>query len=539
MRIFEYDADSERIDIFDEKIFFSTVKYLQEKFKREYSVTAGSIVAVYLPTSALTNAVVLALYKMGAVVSNLFSSYGDQALKTRLELLNPDYIISWRSISFKLNKIREIKAESLLSSDIPIVSREDVAITSTPDLAFIHFTSGTTGMPKMVPHSAKDLNGLKISIEKVFDIKAGTNYLCTADFGWVTGFYYGVFMPLISDLNLFIVKNMNGFRLMKALSRFREWNIEVIYTSPSFLNIAYRFFRKYETNIKQVYTVGEKLPIETKKKYLELGYEITDTWWQTELGCISISGRVKAQTSFPLGTMIVQDYIGKPLDFVDIALLNDDSIVPIQSILRMPPAEMTGELLVNRITHPSIMKEYYKADENARKKFIGDYYKTGDLIRLLPETEDPQSYNIQYISRADDIIVIAGELISPDEIESLVMKKFDSISECCAVAADIKHPADTEHPADINHTEGKKIVLFISSDRKSSSADASDGKSSSADGSCASEITQEQIKKAIAQNLMPSMVPYKVVKIGALPKTESGKIKRNELRRMANELIQK
>jgi len=92
-------------------------------------------------------------------------------------------------------------------------------------------------------------------------------------------------------------------------------------------------------------------------------------------------------------------------------------------------------------------------------------------------------------------------------------------------------------------------VLFISSDRKSSSADvsdrksssadASDGKSSSADGSCASEITQEQIKKAIAQNLMPSMVPYKVVKIGALPKTESGKIKRNELRRMANELIQK
>jgi len=185
------------------------------------------------------------------------------------------------------------------------------------------------------------------------------------------------------------------------------------------------------------------------------------------------------------------------------------------------------------------MKEYYKADENARKKFIGDYYKTGDLIRLLPETEDPQSYNIQYISRADDIIVIAGELISPDEIESLVMKKFDSISECCAVAADIKHPADTEHPADINHTEGKKIVLFISSDRKSSSADASDGKSSSADGSCASEITQEQIKKAIAQNLMPSMVPYKVVKIGALPKTESGKIKRNELRRMANELIQK
>jgi len=533
MRIFEYDADSDRMNIFDEKIFFSTVKYLQEKFKREYSVTAGSIVAVYLPTSALTNAVVLALYKMGAVVSNLFSSYGDQALKTRLELLNPDYIISWRSISFKLNKIREIKAESLLSSDIPIVSRDDVAITSTPDLAFIHFTSGTTGMPKMVPHSAKDLNGLKMSIEKVFDIKAGTNYLCTADFGWVTGFYYGVFMPLISNLNFFIIKNMNGFRLMKALSRFREWNIEVIYTSPSFLNIAYRFFRKYETNIKQVYTVGEKLPIETKKKYLELGYEITDTWWQTELGCISISGRVKAQTSFPLGTMIVQDYIGKPLDFVDIALLNDDSIVPIQSILRMPPAEMTGELLVNRITHPSIMKEYYKADENARKKFIGDYYKTGDLIRLLPETEDPQSYNIQYISRADDIIVIAGELISPDEIESLVMKKFDSISECCAVAA------DTEHPADINHTEGKKIVLFISSDRKSSSADASDGKSSSADGSCASEITQEQIKKAIAQNLMPSMVPYKVVKIGALPKTESGKIKRNELRRMANELIQK
>ncbi|HQH33658.1 MAG TPA: AMP-binding protein, partial [Petrotogaceae bacterium] len=357
--------------------------------------------------------------------------------------------------------------------------------------------------------STKDLDGLKMSIEKVFNIKAGTNYLCTADFGWVTGFYYGIFMPIISDLNFFIVKNMNGFRLMKALSKFREWDIQVIYTSPSFLNIAYRFFKKYETNIKEVYTVGEKLAVQTKKKYLELGYEITDTWWQTELGCISVSGRVKAQTSFPLGTMIVQDYIGKPLDFVDIALLNDDNIVPVKSILRIPNAELTGELLVNRRTHPSIMKEYYKADENARKKFIGDYYKTGDLVRIIPEAKDSQEYNIQYVSRADDVIVIAGELISPDEIESLVMKKFGSINECCAVSAD------------------KKIVLFISSDEKSLS-----------DGSCASESLEAQIKKVVAENLMPSMIPYKVVKIEVLPKTESGKIKRNELRRIAHGLIQ-
>lgn len=521
MRIFEYDADSDRMSIFEEKKFFSMVCYLQEKFKREYCVRAGSIVAVYLPTSAFTNAVVLALYRMGAVVSNLFSSYGDQALKNRLELLNPDYIVSWRSIGFKLKNVREIKVESLLSSDIPIVSGEDSVMTSpsdtsySSDVAFIHFTSGTTGMPKMVPHSTKDLDGLKMSIEKVFNIKAGTNYLCTADFGWVTGFYYGIFMPIISDLNFFIVKNMNGFRLMKALSKFREWDIQVIYTSPSFLNIAYRFFKKYETNIKEVYTVGEKLAVQTKKKYLELGYEITDTWWQTELGCISVSGRVKSVTAVPKGklvpkgTLVPSDYIGKPLDFVDIALLNDDNIVPVNSILRMPNAELTGELLVNRRTHPSIMKEYYKADENARKKFIGDYYKTGDLVRIIPEAKDSQEYNIQYVSRADDVIVIAGELISPDEIESLVMKKFGSINECCAVSAD------------------KKIVLFISSDEKSLS-----------DGSCASESLEAQIKKVVAENLMPSMIPYKVVKIEVLPKTESGKIKRNELRRIAHGLIQ-
>lgn len=81
MRIFEYDADSDRMSIFEEKKFFSMVCYLQEKFKREYCVRAGSIVAVYLPTSAFTNAVVLALYRMGAVVSNLFSSYGDQSFQ--------------------------------------------------------------------------------------------------------------------------------------------------------------------------------------------------------------------------------------------------------------------------------------------------------------------------------------------------------------------------------------------------------------------------------------------------------------------------
>jgi len=70
-------------------------------------------------------------------------------------------------------------------------------------------------------------------------------------------------------------------------------------------------------------------------------------------------------------------------------------------------------------------------------------------------------------------------------------------------------------------------VLFISSDEKSLS-----------DGSCASESLEAQIKKVVAENLMPSMIPYKVVKIEVLPKTESGKIKRNELRRIAHGLIQ-
>jgi acetyl-CoA synthetase len=294
-----------------------------------------------------------------------------------------------------------------------------------------------------------------------------TSYLCTADYGWVTGIYYNLLFPMLTGVHSYLIKNLNGFSLLKSLKYFKEWKIEHLYTSPLFLKMAYRFFKNNRTDIKSFYSVGEKLPSFLREKYHDLGYNIVDTWWQTELGCISISNN-KAEKG-----------MGIPLSFVNTALLIDNKVYDEKN-----KSSKTGELLIEKESHPSIMSGYYHDEKVNRNKFIGKYYRTGDLVKISKDG------HFEYNSRVDDVIVLAGELISPDEVESLIMKQF-GITELSYVMCD-----------------DNKIRLFVTK-----------------------VVDEEKIKKAIFSELSPVMVPYEIVFIENLPKTESSKIKKSELRR--------
>ena len=213
-----------------------------------------------------------------------------------------------------------------------------------------------------------------------------------------------------------------------------------------------------------------------RESYESLGYRIIDTWWQTELGCVTIASTNDEKN------------MGKPLSFSDIALLNNENeIIPFEKA-----NNSIGELLINMETHPSIMNGYYKNPQINETKFISNYYRTGDIVEIIEDG------TIEYISRADDVIVNAGELITPDEVESFVVSTFKTIHD----AAFVKSSNDD-------------LILF-----------------------CEGKEDKNLIKEHILNNLANAMVPHEIIFLEKIPRTESGKVKRNHLKGESYEKIQ-
>ncbi|MBF0197895.1 MAG: AMP-binding protein [Planctomycetes bacterium] len=451
--------------------FIREVEKISSVILTELELEKGDIVSIFLPTSVETYMIAFAIINAGGVVNNLFQSYGDDALLNRLAISQPKCLITNDNHHKRVKSLWP--AGQVFSSNSLIKKSSDAEVIpfSLPydnQLMFLHFTSGTTGFPKLVPHTRKDLQGVIETNKLVFQVDDSLNYLCTADIGWVTGVYYGMFLPLLTGVKSHVVKNMDGHSLLKALRQLKEWKIDVLYTSPTFLNMSLRYFKKHQPKLRTILSVGEKLPTALKSDYKEIGYDIIDTWWQTELGCVTIASTNSSA------------HMGVPLPFAELGFLQDNG-----DILTACQGEdsISGELLI-RTTHPSIMEGYFNNPKANSSKFRDGFYLTGDLARLHLSGE------VEYLSRADDVLVIAGELISPDEVESFVIDTFLEISSSVLVK-----------------NNSGKLVLY-----------------------CVGEGDEREIQNAIADKLMSAMTPSQVIFVDNIPRTESGKIKRNLLK---------
>jgi len=77
--------------------------------------------------------------------------------------------------------------------------------------------------------------------------------------------------------------------------------------------------------------------------------------------------------------------------------------------------DVEGELAL-RVGWPSMFRGYLGQEERYRKCFSGDHYLTGDLVRRDAEG------CFWFVARVDDLIKLAGHLIGPFEVESVLME---------------------------------------------------------------------------------------------------------------------
>lgn len=379
----------------------------------------------------------LGTLKFGAVFCPLFSAFGPEPVQQRLSRGEGKVLVT-TPLLYK-RKVAPIRETLPLLEHVLLVGPTDedhpvpetdsfdahmsdasdefvIPPTDPEDMALLHFTSGTTGMPKGAVHVHRAVVAHYITGKYALDFHPDDVFWCTADPGWVTGMSYGVIAPLTHGVTSIV--DESDFDADRWYGIIADQAVEVWYTAPTALRMLMKVgtevAREYDlSSLRFVASVGEPLNPEAVIWGEEaLGLPVHDNWWQTETGGIMIANY--AAEEIRPGSM------GRPLPGIGATILRRDQNGSLVTDGSGSPVEESepfteGELALE-VGWPSMFQGYLGMDERYQRSFADGWYRSGDLAE-----RDEDGY-FWFVGRADDVIKSAGHLIGPFEVESALME---------------------------------------------------------------------------------------------------------------------
>jgi len=493
------------------KYTFQELKILSDKcanMLRSLGAKKGDRVFLFLPRLPELYVSMIAIAKLGAIAGPMFSAFGPDAVRDRLQnseakilITTPELRERVDTVLWELPKLEQIVLVNVhedyeldegnvcyktLIKDAP--ERFEIEWLDPEDPLYILYTSGTTGKPKGITHVHEDMVAHFITTKWALDLRDDDVYWCTADPGWVTGTVYGLWGPWLNGISSYVYDGR--FDANKWYEAIQNYKITVWYTAPTALRMLMKsgeyIVKQYDlSSLHYICSVGEPLNPEVirwgaqvYKKYIH------DTWWQTETGSIMIS-------NFPC-LPIKPGSMGKPFPGVTAAIIDKDG--------KELPAGHHG-LLALRPGWPSMLRKVWGAEERFNEYFrVEGWYSTGDTAY-----KDEDGY-FWFVGRADDVITTSGHRVGPFEVESALLEH-----RAIAEAGVIGKP-DPER--------GEIIKAFITL----------------REGFEPSHELEEEIKKFVKHHLAAHAFPREIEFHQNLPKTRSGKIMRRLLKAKELEL---
>jgi acetyl-CoA synthetase len=471
---------------------------------RSLGVTRGDRVFALMGRIPELYFAALGTLKNVSVFCPLFSQFGPEPVFQRLSRGDAKVIVTTSALyEKKVSALRErlpmlqyvllADATEDVSADVLSLPKMMAAAgdhfvippTSPEDMALLHFTSGTTGMPKGAVHVHQAVLTHYATGKHVLDLHPEDVFWCTADPGWVTGTSYGIFAPLLHGVtNLVDEADFDAERWYSVL---QDQKVTVWYTAPTAIRRLMRIPGEPRTRydlsaLRLIHSVGEPLnPEAVVWGNKALGLPIHDNWWQTETGGIMIANY--AAMDIRPGSM------GKPLPGIEAAIVTraEGGI----QVITEPGVE--GELAL-KTGWPSMFRAYLHDESRYAKCFVDGWYLSGDLAK-----RDADGY-FWFVGRADDIIKTSGHMVGPFEVESALME----------------HPAVAEAGVigkpDPLIGELVKAFVVIKAGREPN------------------DELRLELTGFARKRLGPAVAPKEIAFIDSLPKTRSGKIMRRLLK---------
>ncbi len=370
-------------------------------------------------------------------------------------------------------------------------STAEAAKTKSDDVIFCFFTSGTTGLPKRVAHTATSYPLGHLSTAMIINVHPGDIHNNLSAPGWAKYAWSTFFAPLsvgATTTGFYYTGRLNGDKYLNAIA---TYDVNTFCAPPT----AWRLFMlsdlskfKFEA-LRDPVSAGEPLNPEIFEKWKEYtGTEIRDFYGQTE------STAMIGNPPWYKGGKIVPGSFGRPTFMYDITIVDDNG----NEITK--PGEV-GHIVVrlDRWRPIGLFKEYMGNPEKMKEVFVGNYYYTGDKAYF-----DERGYWF-FVGRADDVIKTSDYRVGPFEVESALIEH-PAVAEAAVVGS----------PDPIRYQLVKAFVILKPGYEPSR------------------ELALELFKHCrniLARYKIPRIIEF----VPELPKTISGKIRRVELRKLEEE----
>jgi acetyl-CoA synthetase len=469
-----------------------------------HGIGRGDRVALLLPQRPETAIAHFAVYQLGAIAVPLSFLFGPEALEYRLQhseakaaFVDPQSLPNLLPVRERCANLLHVvgvagaAAAGVVAWDefIGDASRHFTPVpTRAGDPALLIYTSGTTGPPKgaLMPHRCLlgNLPGFTHSHDGY--PQRGDLFWSPADWAWTGGLMDALLPALYFGQP--IVGYRGRFDPERAFRLIERYQIRNAFLFPTALKLMMKAYPRprdvFDIDLRSIMSAGESVGTTVFEWARDaLGVTINEMFGQTEMNYIVGN----SHTLWPAkpGSM------GRPYPGHRIAVIDDDG----DEVPRGEP----GDVAIHRVApdgtpDPIFFIEYFGNPEGTRKKYSGDWCRTGDVAIC-----DDDGY-LWYQGRADDMFKAAGYRIGPSEIENCL----------------VRHPAVVNaavvpSPDEVRGNVVKAFIVLAA-------------------GHTPSPALEADIAQHVRQHLAPYEYPKEIEFVDALPMTTTGKVQRKVLR---------
>ncbi len=458
-------------------------------------------VAVHTAQSPQTAIAHLAIYKLGAIAMTVSHRHGPDGIGhiindsgARIIITQSEYWSQQRTACKNLPSLEHCivngahEAGEIGFDECLATSRAgfEPAVTDSEDPAILMYTSGSTGKPKGIVHAHRLLHAYRPSLTLVYNLELNYPngvFWTPSDWAWVGGLFDVVLPAWLHGQT--VVSCNHRFSASWAFDFLQRHRITHSFMAPTALKrlAEQRNPRaNWDLAIRVICTGGESLPSEVLRwAEEELDIVCNEFYGQTEfsdtIGC--------CKRLFPT----VPGSMGRVFPGHKVAIIDESGVVM--------PDETVGEVAVWAPGEPCLFLRYWGQPGIPDSLQSGSWLKSGDLA-----ARDRDGY-FWYKGRTDDLINSSGYRIGPNEVEQTLLS-----NPIVAEAAVIGKP-DPER--------GAVVMAFVRL----------------IEGVPKNDDSRRQLQEYVKQSLAFYKYPRVIEFVDDFPMTNTGKIRRGELRKTA------
>lgn len=388
-------------------------------YLQKHGVRFDTPVGIFMETSAEYVLPYLGALKAGGAYMPLDLAYPESLLRKILLEAEPAVVVTKAAYAERLDFDHNAKVLVIDADPDWMINDYDPASVAdqTPDhLAFVAYSSGTTGDPKGILDPHRGAIHSYFRRYEISDYQVGDRVACNIFFVWE------ILRPLLRGATCHVIPDEVIYDPARLVDFLAENEITEVLMTPSLLETVLNAvdgveLREKLSRLRVLWLNGEVVTVNLKNRAIATLHERTRL-----LNTYSIS-ECHDVSSLDLKRMGKIDSEFCPVGFANegvIAKLFDDSLKPAKGD--------TGELLIGG---PCLARGYLKKPELTAERFVtidGErFYRTGDMARVLPDGR------IEILGRCDDMVKIRGYSINLGAVQS-AMQEIDGIRSCAVLS---------------------------------------------------------------------------------------------------------